>query len=452
MRDPKSELDKFLASAQESGDLESSSEFTIDTLKARQKLASSQLPLNGLWLAKLVQCAVSAKAKKIVIRFGRRKVEFQFEVDDWPWEPSQVFQDLLSGVLPKEEPLFHLFAGLRNSLFEDTVSASWEIATHSGVFGAHFHGSGTDVSEGPYQDWVGFRLTTTRPPRWPGFKRAAVIPVKHLVRRTADEFMAVQSYCWASPVPIHLDGRPLETRYVPCPALNDDSFMERALGATHLSSAKMRPVILAKRSLDGPSILSIPWEQDPGPVDDVSFEGHPIQLKRRAYFGQTWMEWPLADNRTSGGYLLILYGPQMASRIEFVCDGVVVDVHPLPWSSKVLKVMGKELTANQFKVGVRVLLPTSSDQLDLSHFSVRGKEQIAKDLESELRDALRQTCQAILKHASQYKPQMINPPKNILHRFMGGYLQFLMTVHPVLYYLTRHGFRKEVQSLLDSTK
>jgi hypothetical protein len=449
MPETSSELDNFLSVIQSSGTLDSTADFTIDSLKARQKISKSQLPQEGLWLVKLVQSAVSGGADGIDIQFGRRKVDFRFKVEEWPWEPRKVLQDFFSGVLPSEPVLFHLFAGLRNSLFDDTVSAEWSIATTKRIFRARFHAEGTELSDEPWEGKAGFHLTTTRPPRWPGLKRASTMPVKHLIRRTADEFMAIHSYCWPCPIPLRIDSKPLETRYVPCPDMNEDAgFIEQAVGASHLATYKVRPTVLVKRNLKGDVPLQVRWEDDPGEVIEEAHAGHAITLKRRTYFGQTWMNYSKDPDATSGGCLLLLFGAQMESRIEFLCDGVVVDTHALPWSSKDFVVMGNKVPVNQFKVGVRVLLPVLSSQLDLSHFRVREKEEIVKIWEPPIRETLRETCEAVLKHADKFKPDFVNQPKNLLGKALAGYFRFLTTLHPVFYYLTRNGFRKEVGSLL----
>jgi hypothetical protein len=444
------EFDSFLSSVQSSGLLDSTADFTINTLKARQKVSSSQLPREGLWLVKLVQAAVSIGAEHVEIKFGRREVRFSFDVEEWPWEPRQVLADFLSGVLPSEPVLLHLFAGLRNSLFEDTVRAEWSIATTERSFTAKFHSEGTDVSEQAGKRKAGFRLVTSRPPRWPGLKKASTLPIKHLIRRTADEFMAVHSYCWPCPIAISLDGRPLETRYVPSASLDSGGFLQHAVGATHLATYKVRPAILVRRSLKGDEPFHVPWEQDPGEVREAAHSGHSIKLKRRTYFGQTWMEYSLPSGSTVGGCLLLLFGIRMESRIEFICDGAVVDTHNLPWSSKTMTVMGQELPLNQCKVSVRVLVPVRASQLDLSHFQVREKEDMVKIWEPRIRETLRETCEAVLEFAGEFKPDFLNQPKNLLGSAACGYLRLCMSMHPIFFYLTRHGFRKEVNSLLES--
>lgn len=139
MSENRAELNVFLSGARSLGTVDSTADFTIDTLKAQQKLSSRQFPQDGLWLVKMVQAAVAFQARGIDIKFRRNEVQFYFEGEDWPWDARRFFEDLLSSVLPSEPVLFHLFAGLRNSLFEDTVRAEWSIATTEKVFTAKFH-------------------------------------------------------------------------------------------------------------------------------------------------------------------------------------------------------------------------------------------------------------------------------------------------------------------------
>lgn len=450
MREESTDLNSFLSLLQSSGTLDSTDSFTIDSLKAGRKIASNQLPQDGLWLAKLVQAAVACRARKIDIKFGRREVRFQFEADHWPWVPRKILEELLSGVLPTEPTLFHLYAGLRNSLFEDTVEAEWTISTGERLFKASFDSAGTKMLEETSGRPPGFRLVTSRPPRWPGFKRAAFSPVGQLIKRTADEFMVLHNYCWSCPVPLYIDGRPLEKRYVPGPSLREENFFDRAAAGSHLSSAyKVRPVILVKRALEGKTPLELLWEDDQGTFEEVEAEGESLHLKKHVYFGQTWIDWPLRDKK-AGGYLLLLFGAQVTSRIEFLCDGVIVDSHPLPWASKNIKVFGKEVPVNQFKVGVRVLLPVNSSQLDLSHFRVRNLEEIVEKWQPILQDYLDKTCSVALKHSKKFKANLVNQPTNMLGRALSGYLSFLTKVHPILHYLSTKGFRKELESLRES--
>lgn len=443
-------LERFLAEAHSSGSFEATSDFTINTLKARHKLASAQLPGDGLWLVKLVQAAVSCGASRAEIRFGKREVKFHFEVENWSWEPRKLLHDLLSGVLPKEPALFHLFAGLRGSLFEDTVQAEWRISTGEKRFRAKFHGGGTEVREEVESGKPGFWLVTSRPPRWPGFKRAAYTPVKHLLRRTADEFMAVQSYCWTCPIPLFLDGRRLENRYVPSLALDEDGIVQRAFAASHLGSYEVRPVVLAKRELSGRLPLWVRWEEDPGKTEECEFEGHTLTLKRRAYFGQTWLNWPDPEGGPTGAVLLVLFGAQRESRIEFVCDGAVVSHERLPWSSANLRFMGKSLPANQFKVSLTVLVPVTAEELDLSHFNVRGRDERREHWKTRLAEPVTQTCEAILANSKKFWPELTTQPESVLSKITSGYMRMFMAIHPVFVYLRTHGFRRELKSLLRS--
>lgn len=445
-------LEDFLEKAQASGQFESTSDFTINTLKARHKLAASQLPQEGLWLVKLIQAAVSCGAKKAEIQFGKREVQFHFEVEDWAWEPRKLLHDLLSGVLPSDTTLFHLFAGLRNSLFEDTVRAEWRIATRDKLFRARFDESGTKVDEEPNPGANGFWLTTSRPPRWPGFKKAAHTPVKHLVRRTADEYMAIQNYCWTCPIPLYLDGRRLENRYVPSLDFHEDRMLHRALAVQHVGSYKVRPVLLVKRGLAGAPNLTIPWEDDGGAKTDVDFQGHTVQLKKRAYFGQTWMDWADPPAEDIGAYLILVFGAQFDSRIEFVCDGVVVSYEELPWSSGKLKVFGADMPANQFKVSVKLLVSVPAGELDLSHFNVREKSLYLDKWEAAAREATIEACEAVLANSRKFWPEMTQEPKNIASKALSNYFRVLMAVHPVAAYLRTRGFRKDIQNLLDSVQ
>ena len=445
-------IDRFLESFQAGGIVESDRDFTIDSLKARQKLGSNQLPLEGLWLVKLVQAAVSCEATsaRSFLESGRSASLSRLSVGPGG-SRKRCFDSFFQALFLPTEP-FHLFAGLRSSLFEDTVRAEWTIRTGTALFRARFHEEGTEIEEEECYEKAGFHFFTNRPLRWPGFKNAAHLPVSQLLRRTANEFLAVFRYCWPCPIPLTVDGRPLEPRYVPSSLPSEGDSTAHNFSSAQ-SSVSPIPGALVRRDFrvfDGLPSLSIPWPADKGKMREAQFGTYGIRVKKVMYGGQTWLSWPLPAGEETGGVLFLLFGRLMESRVEFVCDGAVVDTCPLPWGTARLKVLGRDVTMNQFKVGVRVMLPVDHTELDLSHFGVRGKEEIVRDWEPRLRELLRETAEAVLHFAGEFKPRLAREPSHLVARAVEGYLNFVISIHPVFYYLRTYGFRKEVRSLLES--
>ena len=65
------EIDPLLDRMSRSGEFDSRGEFTLNPLRAIQKLAASQLPDRSLWILKIVQAAVAGGCQGLTIRQGR---------------------------------------------------------------------------------------------------------------------------------------------------------------------------------------------------------------------------------------------------------------------------------------------------------------------------------------------------------------------------------------------
>ena len=68
-----SSVEDFLSQLSQEGRFFESSSFTIDSLKAREKLSQFQMADSGLWLVKLVQAAVAAGAPSVRVQFEKRR-------------------------------------------------------------------------------------------------------------------------------------------------------------------------------------------------------------------------------------------------------------------------------------------------------------------------------------------------------------------------------------------
>jgi hypothetical protein len=450
-----SELERLLQSKREVGQVEFDAEFTINSLKARKKLSESQLPGAGLWLVKLVQAAVVQESQEIRISFQKRLVEFHSRGGTWDWDPRHVVSTLLSGELPKDPFLFHFLAGLRGSILEDTLETHWVIADQTSEFHIRFSESGAEISEEPRKEQgeVWFRLRTTRPPRWPGLKRATYMPLKHLIRRTADEFMAVHNYCWTCPVPLKVDGRFLECRYRTSPKPGETSAIKLSTQYAVSSPTQAKPSGLVRRSvpaLPGRPELELEWAEAVGTFETFSHGPVEVRQKKHVYFEDTWMTIPGAEGVRPGGYLVVLFAHQMESQVEFYCDGARVDCHPLPWGSENMKVFGKEIPQNAFKVGIRVLLPVTIEELDLSHFRVRDIKGLVDSYSPTLKLLIKDSAEICLARGDEFSFRFAPRPDSSAGKLGSGLMAAVMKAHIPVQIMKKQGFKGELKSLLAS--
>ena len=199
-------LDQLLQSQQKEASYLDSAGFSIDSLRSRAKLAQFQLPEPGLWLVKLVQAAVALEATSIKIGFGQGQVNVQFWAPSLP-QASQILDLVLSGQIPKDPALLHLVTCIRCSACDATQSVHWSCGDHTVTLDSQ----GTSLS--PFSEPVLFRLSATRPYRSRSLSKTLASPVSYLIRQVAEEHEALVSRCWACPVQIRLDGRPLQSSY-----------------------------------------------------------------------------------------------------------------------------------------------------------------------------------------------------------------------------------------------
>lgn len=443
-----------LLQAHRVGTVETDREFTLDSLRARKKLAGSQLA-PGLWLVKLVQAAVVSKASRIEVRFGQRQVEFRADGGEWQDDPKQVTSTLLSGELPREPFLFHLLAGLRGSIFEDTVDAVWTMADRHSVFEVRFSSDGTRVSqearEEPGESW--FRLRTSRPLRWPHSKDIFHMPLKQLLQRTADEYLALHKYCWSCPVPLKVDGRPLECRYRYSPAPDETSVIKLSQQLAITSPNVPKPTVLLRREMKRPPdrpMMELNWPRGVGAHENFLHDEVLAERKKEILLEDTWIRIPLREGTPPGGYLLLLFGHQVDSEIEFYCDGARVDCLVLPWKSGRSKVGGIEIPQNAYKIGLRVLLPVTTEELDLSHFKVRNKEKILEQSFPDLKQLVRDSAELCAEQGKNFKYVMAPRPDSAAGKVGSALLGAVMRVHLPLRLAGKMVFKSELKSLLKS--
>jgi hypothetical protein len=444
------EIEKLLSRQLQDGEVESTSGFTIDSLKASRKLAQSQLPAPGLWLVKLVQAAVALKATSARVVFGKRQVEFSCQCADWKWPPNEMFSQILSGHLPQEPFLFHLYAGLRGSVFEDTIEAEWTVVTPQARFTVKFTSGGTEVLEEHVSaEACSFRLVTSRPRRWPGLKHASTMPLKHLLRQTASEFMALYNYCWPATISITIDGRLMPTQYRDSPNATETDYKKLSPQIANSSYSTPLPTTLVCRDLSanpGRPLLDIPWRDAWGETRPLQVGTGEAWCQNNLRVEEIWIRWRVPQ---PGGYLLLLFAHEMLSRVDFVCDGAVVDSVDLPWRTKPSTILGQEIHQNQFKVGLRVVLPVTTDELDLSHFGVRDSARLAEEHMNVLRAAITEAVELCLSQHADFSFRLARRHASKVAEagsLVSGVLLGIEFLRPI----SKSSFKSELEDLLVS--
>ncbi|MBX3166647.1 MAG: hypothetical protein KF760_04515 [Candidatus Eremiobacteraeota bacterium] len=347
--------------------------FTLDSLKARQKLAGFQLPESGLWLVKLVQAAVVLKAPSITIAFARSTVSVRFEAAKLP-EAQDLLNLVMSGQLPQEPEKLHLVTALRSCASATTESVEWH--SGGGMVKLDARVTRTGTSEQP-----GFQLIATRPPRARTLARTLATSVSHLVRNTAEEYEAVAQRCWVCPIPVLLDGRPLQRGY--------DSPLLRGLldtpGEVILQYEKSR----ANLPTFCVGIRQIP--PLPGRPALAALESR-AELRRPVFKQGTFLRWR-NEGDSIGAALTVQCYRDCKQRIDFVWDGAVVASHELEWQLARPK---SWLGHGQHHLGLRLVFAVDGAELDLSQFEVRDKAALARQLMEQCKPALLELIEELL--------------------------------------------------------
>lgn len=367
MPDTSDVLELFLATQQAEGRYFDTGSFTIDSVKAMQKLSLSQLPHSGLWLVKLVQAAVAGGADSISITFGRRLVKVAFTPSQL-WRADQVLETVLSGTLPQERALMHLVTGIRASTAGVTETVTWSC----GGARVSLSNDACEIADEP--ETSEFRLEATRPSRARSLSHRLASSVSQLAKQTVEEYDAVRQHCWVCPIPVVVDGQKLETGYdvVEGGRLPETPFqvLARYDNERHALCACLGIRPLAATSLSSPEI---PYLLTPLLTPREKEAGGEIAIHSPVFWGQRFMSWPPLIGERPRAVVALLSGATAAhSKVDFVLDGAVVDSHPLEaWLLPPPKrIFARSLRARHL-VGVRLLAGVEARDLDLTQFKVR---------------------------------------------------------------------------------
>lgn len=381
-------LEAFLNSVQQEGRYFDSADFTINTLKAREKLGRYQLADSGLWLVKFVQAAVACGADSIKIGFGRAQVSVSFH-NVLNWQADEVLQEVLAGTIPSDNALAHLVTGVRASAATTTETVSWACGEASVIL----HEDGGEVS--PDDTGGQFALVATRPPRARSLKKTLSSSIAHLARQTIEEYDAVYSRCWASPIPVLLDGKQLERGY----GLLSGGKVAGGASRGFMDYQNSQQAVTACLGLapvfgtEGrPMMPYATFGQCQEPTQEV-------QINKPVYFGDVFLS-KAPSTEACRGVLALMAGRNMESSIEFVLDGAVIKSAPFSgWCPPAYKVFGMK-TGVKPPIAVRLFLPVRRQELDLSEFEVRDF-----DLQNTMDEALpelRELIVLIQEHMGQF--------------------------------------------------
>ena len=383
MSDPQqSPLDALLQEQREGGVYLDSASFTLDSLRARQKLAQYQLPEAGLWLVKLVQAAVAAGAPEVRITFGRSQVKVSFACQV---EADRLLQLVLSGSIPSQRVLWHLVTGIRASAGEATSQVAWSVGGQRVVVDSQGFRQTPDPS-----GVLLFELVASHPQRTRSLSKTLATSVSHLLRQVADEYEAVASRCFVCPIPVFLDGRPLERGYSSPLQRPQLSTPGQVLMQYEKSRQNVPTLCLGLRAL--------PAQEGLPRLPDFDQGGSEMMVRQPVYKNQVFARWPgLAE---IGGVLNIqgFYGCR--SQVDWVLDGAVVCRSDLNWDLRHAKFLGVRL--GEHFCCARFFFPVDPVDLDLSQFELHDKAAQTQQRLAAYRDLCRETLEVLIQHIGQF--------------------------------------------------
>lgn len=375
------ELTEYLKGQSALGVYDSSDVFTLDTLRMGRKMAAHQFPERALWLVKMVQAAVVMEASDLQVCFQKRKVIVSFSVPNG----GPTAERLLHGIFrPEPSPprhIKHLVEALRACVAQDTQVVRWEAQGPEGGDWVELTAETTEVgylkpSDRPNYE---YRFEVGCPAIRPTFKKALRQRCVDLVREVGEEYVATVSRCWSAPISIQLDGIDLETG-IPHPGmrhLSDCRLVGCGVDRYHMGDhwLALRPL-----SVDGVS------KGFPESYWRNLTAGSKIQLCSPVKPKECFLRWPLVVG--SNALLLLSFSSLAQLGIDFLFDGVLIDQFDFPYP-RPLQAADRLLPAYQRQaVGFRLFVVVEPEQVDISGFQVREKEQLSQHLYRQLRAPL----------------------------------------------------------------
>lgn len=370
-------LDAFLSAQRSEGRYFDTSSFTIDSVRALQKLSLHQLPESGLWLVKIVQAAVASGAESVAITFGRRLVRVTFRPAHH-WQADELLETVLSGSLPQDRALMHLVTGIRASSAHLSESVSWSCG------GARVVLSPDACQVNEQEDSSMFSLEATRPSRSRSLSQTLAAPLTQLIKQTVEESDALKARCWVCPIPISVDGRHLDRGYDLPNAGHLEHSPTGVLRSYTSVERSMVTACLGLWPLDWPSYQArIPYQTRPWPLQ-LGAEGPDIA--KPVYLGETFLRWACPGESVSGAIAVVSGARELGAWVHFVLDGAVVAAHKIPSWGQELSGFFAAMINSSPNLGVKIILGIEPEDLDLSQFAVRELEleRLARSLRPEV--------------------------------------------------------------------
>lgn len=374
---------EYLESQSQQGEFQGTRDFTINSLKARHKLSESQLAAPGLWLVKLVQCAVRLEAEGVAIKTGRRLVELEFSVAQGP-SAERIARHLLDGSLPSEPALSHLLTGLRASLAGHAESMVCLVEGSMQSTTLRVTQDGTEVLQCPSNvgEGVRYAFTISRPRRPIPLSDIFRTSIKGVLNNLVDELRAVETRCWCAPLPVSIDNRRIDQ---PFPS-NETRYLADVdwLGAP------------ANRDLEhGDHWFAVRWFDVPGCAAlahlDPSFEPQvPRKTKWWAVKArqEVFLDYPRGEENS---VFFLSATKSVRSGIDFVLDGAVVLQTTLEFD----RISAASAPFRGMRLALRIFRAVSLEELDLSHFQLRHQSRLVNDTLLAAAEPFRETLRSL---------------------------------------------------------
>lgn len=384
---PQSQLDSFLKEMIPPDSVQESLEFSIDSVKAVQKLSESQLPEPALWIVKMVQAAVASGSTGIEVTLGRNRLQMVFDTQ-LSQSAKEIFQLVHSGTLPKEPALLHLVTAIRASFSCPGTSFLLQLRDQTGTdIVAVSQGESVHSSDHRKTSAVKrLSFVVKRSYRLAALKKSLNKSASHALKGTALEHTELVKRCWVCPIPIRLDGRLLDRGYG-SPLMQDpvDSTIKRSIYRRdqHLTPRLNSYV----RYLEAePGQVLLPVLGDDRKRQSFAFEGRTVRIRKPVCEDETFMLWNEAPERL-GGVLVCQIGRGRQGLLCFVQDGIVIQKLSMRFLETRRKILGK--TVVDPKVGGDCfILGVTQDELDLSQFQVRDAAKRRDEIMDKLLDPI----------------------------------------------------------------
>ena len=209
------DLKAFLESQVSEGRVDSVGSFTVAKEKALEKLAHFSLPQDFDWVLKIVQAANIWRAPKMVVRQSRVATSFYFcppRGESFPSEAS-IVQALENPVLDHQNPNHAIAMALRSLVQQSRLSFVLAVRQDGEMYKPIF--AGDDVSGLAPQTreaWThlstdGVRLTVSHFQGSESLTGRYLPTFSHQARRDVEILAKLEERCFASAVPIDIDGR-----------------------------------------------------------------------------------------------------------------------------------------------------------------------------------------------------------------------------------------------------